>query len=118
MLLLIDIKSNDWMKYLRRKDNLIIAIFLGYILWNYFPSCHITYMLGSEVESFFYLYNDRCYGKIAFIDKVNIATHVNLIGSYRFIVPTLLSTLSPLITFFIAKYLFEIRIQNRRKRLK
>jgi hypothetical protein len=109
-----DIRSNDWIEYLRRRDNLILAIFLIIIIYNFFPSCN--YQIWGIKYSYFY--NDSCYAWISFIDKIQATNSSELSGSYMFFLPTVFSTLFALAFFFIAKYLIEIRIQNNRKRLK
>ncbi len=108
-----DIKSNDWIKYLKRKDNLIMSIFLGLIIYNYFPSCNY-HIMGVKNSLF---YNDSCYDFMAAIDKMQASDEI-LFGSYMFFLPTAFSTLFALAIFLIAKYLIEIRIENNRKRLK
>ena len=112
--LMKEITRNNWYEYLKRKDNIILAIALTFMVFTFFPSCKISFP-GKTTYQF---YSSTCELSEAGVDQVNRKT--NAWASYSWINLTVLSLIFLLTSTFILKYLVEEKIRdrkNKRKRL-
>lgn len=109
-----EIMKKNWYEYLKRKDNIILAIALTFMVFTFFPSCKISF----NGETDYKFYNSKCELNEAWVDKINRKTYAW--ASYSWINLTVLSLIFLLTSTFILKYLVEEKIRdrkNKRKRL-
>ena len=118
--LMKEIMRNNWYEYLKRKDNIILAIALTFIVFTFFPSCKVTITSGTYTNTNYFFYSSECESLEAGIDKINRDYKTVGWGSHSWITLTILSLIFLLTSTFILKYLVEEKIRdrkNKRKRL-